>query len=142
MYKSYETYLDREFSVDYWSDEGITQAALILYKFTDKDWDNLVELCKKKPDEWAVRCAETLGDTLNEKAMPILLNLLKVKNDDVRVAALDSIRSFVSGGIDVSTYRDEIVEVINQLRSTENIGAVVTLALNSLDTKLVFVSPR
>ena len=74
--------------------------------------------------------------------MPILLNLLKVKNDDVRVAALDSIRSFVSGGIDVSTYRDEIVEVINQLRSTENIGAVVTLALNSLDTKLVFVSPR
>lgn len=140
MYKIYEAYLDREFSVDYWSDEGITQAALILCKFTDRDWDTLAELCKTKSDEWAARCVETLGDEANEKAMAVLLNLLKSKNDGVRVTVLDTIRSFVSGGINVSACRNEIVEAIKQLREYENIGQVVTLALNSLDAKLLFVS--
>ncbi|QJQ02439.1 hypothetical protein [Herbaspirillum rubrisubalbicans] len=88
MYRLYDEYISRDFSLDYWSDEGISQAALILIKFSDSEWDILAKPCLEKPEKWGVRCAETLGDIESVKALMVLLQLLKSENFDVRVAVL------------------------------------------------------
>lgn len=136
MYGLYDEYIGRELSVDYWSDEGISQAALILVKFTDSDWKILAKLCLSKPEKWGIRCAETLGDIEEAKAFMVLLQLLKSVSADVRVAALDSIRSLMTRGMDISAHVQEISDAVNQIRASESIDHVVDLVLVSLEKKL------
>lgn len=137
MYKIYEEYLDREFSLDYWSDEGISQAVLVLIKFADNDWKILVDSWKTKSDLWILRCAETLGDIADEKALLVLLSFLQLESNEIRVAALGSIRSLISGGVKASNHRDEILRVLKEARAVENSEPIVDLVLNSLEVKLL-----
>ncbi|WP_284079158.1 hypothetical protein [Herbaspirillum aquaticum] len=137
MYRLYDEYIDRDFSSDYWSDEGISQAALILIKFTDDDWDCLAKSCLGKSEKWGIRCAETLGDTEGSKAFIVLLQLLKSERYDVRMAALDSIRSLVESGTDISAGVQEISDAVIQIRVSESVDHVVDLVLVSLQKKLV-----
>lgn len=136
MYKIFEEYLAREFSPDYWSDEGISQAALVLMKFDEGDWEILARARESQPDLWILRCAETLGDIANEKALLVLLNFLQLENNEIRVATLDSIRSLISSGVEISNHRDEILGAINKIREAEKSEPIVDLVLNSLEAKL------
>lgn len=136
MYKLYDEYIGRQFSVDYWSDEGISQAALILVQFDISDWQSLAESCIDKPDGWGVRCAETLCDIADANALMVLLRLLRSGSIDVRVAALDSIRSLMAGGVDVSAFARKISDAVSQVRAFGSIDHVVELILTSLEKKL------
>ncbi|WP_288407009.1 hypothetical protein [uncultured Herbaspirillum sp.] len=137
MYRLYDEYIDRDFSLDYWSDEGVSQAALILIKFTDSDWDILAKLCLSKSEKWGIRCADTLGDIEGSKALIVLLKLLKSVSPDVRMAALDSIRSLMASGTDISAYVQEISDAVISIKASESVDHVVELALVSLEKKLV-----
>lgn len=137
MYKIYEEYLDREFSPDYWSDEGISQAVLVLMKFDEDDWEILAKSRESRPDLWILRCAETLGDIANEKALLVLLGFLQLESDEIRVATLGSIRSLISSGMEISNHRDEILSAINKIKETEKSEPIVDLMLNSLEAKLL-----
>lgn len=137
MYRLYDEYIGSDFSLDYWSDEGISQAALILIKFTDSDWEILAKLCLSKPEKWGIRCAETLGDIEDAKAFMVLLQLLKSVSADVRVAALDSIRFLITRGTDISVHVQEISDAVIQIRASESVDHVVDLVLASLEKKLV-----
>lgn len=92
MYNELENYLSSEFSVDYWSDEGITIAVNTVENFSEDDWKLLVINASKKSPDWQIKLANVLGDFTTEKSMTILIALLGSNNSDVIVAAIDSIR--------------------------------------------------
>lgn len=92
MYNELENYLSSEFSVDYWSDEGITIAVNTVENFSEDDWKLLVINASKKSPDWQIKLANVLGDFTTEKSMTILIALLSSNNSDVIVAAIDSIR--------------------------------------------------
>lgn len=90
MYELYDEYLGRDFSSDYWSDEGISQAGLILSRFTDSDWSALATSCLGKPEKWGIRCAETqeyMDDSANHEIYDV--NTIANYSPDI-VAFLDS----------------------------------------------------
>jgi hypothetical protein len=44
MIAAYAAYLDGDFSLDYWSDEGINHAGFLLKRFTISDWMGFLQL--------------------------------------------------------------------------------------------------
>lgn len=89
----FDEYLELHFLIDYWYDEGVGIAAAMLSRFDDLAWKELSGECSSKSVEWQVRCAEVLDLVVHPVAVDVLLTLLSSQNDDVVVAAADSLRS-------------------------------------------------
>lgn len=138
MFEKYSAYLDGDFSVDYWSDEGIGYATTFLEKFTDSDWDSLKRIVQHKPVPWMIRCAETLGDVGGISSFDVLLELIAVENDEVKISALDSINSRISLGFVIGDSGGKIRSVVNAARGSA--GIVVSMMLDSLE-KTDVISP-
>ena len=79
----------------------------MLVGFSEGDWLDLFAVVDSKSDFWALRLCETLGDSPDERALLVLLKISS-RNGSVIYAALESIRSLISLGLDVSTYADQI----------------------------------
>lgn len=94
MFAEYEDYLRQDFSINFWSDEGICAACEILSKFSDEDWNTLAQRWRGNTNDWKVRCAETIDSHSSQLVMEILLDMLEEADSDVVVAAADSLRSF------------------------------------------------
>jgi len=111
----YSNILDGDYSVDYWSDVGIDEAVKVLKKFESKDWNNLVEKLPNRTTTWQTRCAETLSEASPENAIPILLNMLLSKQQDVLEASLDSLNSFKQFGkhISFSSEQQQLLETVS-----------------------------
>lgn len=134
MFEKYASYLNADFSVDYWSDEGIGYAITLLEKFTDSDWVSLKDMIHNKPIPWLVRCAETLGDVGGVSSFDVLLELIAVQNDEVKISALDSMNSLLSLGFDLGNSAGRIRSSIEAARNSA--GAVASMVLDSLENKL------
>lgn len=93
MFSEFDEYLKLEFLIDYWSDEGINIASAMLEKFMDEDWNKLKNEYQTRTNEWQIKCAEVLDMVNHPISLEILIGLLAAKNDDVVVAAADSLRS-------------------------------------------------
>lgn len=134
MFEKYSTYLDKDFSVDYWSDEGIGCATTFLEKFTDSDWVFLKDVVRHKPVPWMIRCAETLGDIGGGSSFDVLLELIAVESDEVKISALDSMNSRLSLGFALDESAGKIRSAIKAARSSA--GIVASMMLDSLEKKL------
>jgi hypothetical protein len=134
MFEKYSAYLDGNFSVDYWADEGIDHATTILEKFTDSDWVSLKEIVQHKPVDWMIRCAETLGDFGGASSFNVLLELMAVENDEVKMSALDSINSRLSLGAAIGESAEKIRAAIKAARKSA--GIVASIVLDSLEKRL------
>lgn len=134
MFEKYSAYLDGDFSVDYWSDEGIGYATTFLEKFTDSDWISLKGTVQYKPIPWMIRCAETLGDVGGVGSFDVLLELIAVENDEVKISALDSMNSRLSLGFDLGESADRVRSSIKAARSSA--GTVASMVLDSLEKRL------
>ena len=134
MFEKYSAYLDGDFSVDYWSDEGIGYATTFLEKFKDSDWESLKEIVQHKPVPWMIRCAETLGDVGGISSFDVLLELLAVENDEVKISALDSMNSRLSLGLALGDSAGRMRSAIKAARSSA--GSVASMVLDSLEKKL------
>lgn len=93
MFMEFDDYLKLDFLVDYWYDEGMGIASRMLCKFGEQDWTELKEKCLSRLDPWKIRCAEVLELVSHPVSMDILIELLASQDDDVVVAAADSLRS-------------------------------------------------
>ena len=113
MFIKYDQYLSSDFAVDFWSDEGISQAVSFVSNFDDKDWISLYRSIGEKSSSWLVRCAETLGDSVNKNSFDALLLLIQIEDEEVQLAAIDSINSLVSMGFDISQYSASIKPILN-----------------------------
>lgn len=93
MFAEFDDYLHLELLVDYWYDEGLGIASALLSRFDEQDWTELKKVCASRAREWQVRCAEVLDLTDHPVSTEVLIGLLASSNDDVVVAAADSLRS-------------------------------------------------
>ena len=134
MFEKYSAYLDGDFSVDYWSDEGIGYATTFLEKFTDSDWASLKDIIQHKPVSWLIRCAETLDDVGGISSFDVLLELISVENDEVKISALDSVNSRLSLGFALGESAGRIRSAIKVARSSAGIAA--SMVLDSLESRL------
>jgi len=134
MFEKYSAYLDGDFSVDYWSDEGISYATTFLEKFTDSDWDSLKRIIHYKPVPWMIRCAETLGDVGGIISFDVLLELIAVESDEVKISALDSINSRLSLGSALVENVGDVRSAIKAARSSA--GTAASVMLTSLEKRL------
>lgn len=100
MFKEYEFLLDSIGSEDYWSDVGIDIAAYKISQFNNLSWSGLESALLAKSEVWRGRCAESLGDSNDERALRVLLTLLKAGEESVGIHAIESIESvFLAGYI-------------------------------------------
>lgn len=100
MFKEYEFLLDSIGSEDYWSDVGIDIAASKISQFDNLSWNDLESALLAKSEVWRTRCAESLGDSNDERALRVLLTLLKAGEESVVIHAIESIESvFLAGYI-------------------------------------------
>lgn len=134
MFEKYSAYLDGDFSVDYWSDEGIGYATTFLENFTDLDWVALKGIVQHKSVPWMIRCAETLGDIGGIHSFDVLLELIAVENDEVKISALDSVNSRLSLGFVLGDSAENIRSAIKAARSSA--GTVASMVLDSLEKRL------
>jgi hypothetical protein len=134
MFEKYSEYLGGDFSVDYWSDEGIGFATAFLDKFEDSDWISLKGIVQHKPTPWMIRCAETLGDVGGASSFDVLLELMAVENDEVKISALDSINGRLSLGFALGESPEGIRSAIKAARSSA--GPVASMVLDSLEKRL------
>lgn len=93
MFDDFDNYLGLEFLVDYWYDEGVVIASTLLANFDDYAWNELAEKCSLRPVNWQIRCAEVLDLVTHPVSTMVLVKFLSSENDDVVVAAADSLRS-------------------------------------------------
>lgn len=125
MFSEFDNYLNLEFLVDYWYDEGTGIASALLSKFGEQDWKELKDQYAARAEAWQVRCAEVLDLVSHPVSTEILIELLESKSDDVVVAAADSLRS--KGDTQVSA------DSIDRLRSLAERGsAPIKAVLNNL----------
>lgn len=98
MFKEYEFLLDSIGSEDYWSDVGIDIAASKISQFDSLSWGELEYALSVKSGMWRGRCAVSLGDSNDERALRILLALLKAEEESVVIHAIESIESIFLAG--------------------------------------------
>lgn len=98
MFERYETLLATVSSEDYWSDEGIDIAAAHVAQFDSSDWHALESVLLLKSEVWRGRCAESLSDANDDRALRILLKLLKAEEESVVIHAIESIESLMLAG--------------------------------------------
>jgi hypothetical protein len=120
---------------DYWSDVAMTDAIAFLEDFSGAEWAALEIMVAKRPSLWQVACAETLSEVTNTaRCFEVLLRLLRVGNDEVTIAVLDSINALASYGLDVSGYATQLRSAIAHARPSA--GAAVSRMLAALEEKL------
>ena len=134
MFTKYDQYLSSDFSVDFWSDEGISRAASFVSNFDDADWASLYQSIASKSSQWLVRCAETLGDIVDKKSFDALLLLIQIEDKEVQLASIDSINSLASMGFDISQHSKSIEPVLSKLKA--NSGRLAKLVISSLEAKV------
>ena len=99
VFQELDTYLGQEFSVDYWSDEAMLYAYVLVQKMTLTDWEALRTSWQLRPQEWQYRCAEILSQADPQQAMPVLLDMLLTPDGELAVAAADTFRALHVGEI-------------------------------------------
>lgn len=136
MYNELENYLFSEFSVDYWSDEGITIAVNTVGNFSEDDWKLLISNANKKNPDWQIKLANVLGDFTTENSMTILISLLGSNNDEVIEAAIDSIRGMTHLDVLKNAEVRKLISVrTNELKDKNSL--LTNLIINDLKEKLV-----
>ena len=133
MFAEYDRLLGCPFSEDYWSDEGVLLAVNALFDFEGKDWDELANAVPARPVEWLIRCADTLGDVRDDRASGLLIRFLRIENEDLQVASLDSINALSGMGVQFGEHRSELVTAMKHVKTE---GRVVALMMESLLKKL------
>lgn len=136
MYCEFEELLDCKFLPDYWSDEGISQASILLQKFGEDDWVNLQKHCVTKSEDWKIKCAEVLSESDPYKASIILKYLLDEESIAVKIATADAINSLCQdyGESILDGFDKGKIKNLESLYST--LGEIDSIVINSLLSKL------
>lgn len=98
MFGGYDWLLDSIGSEDYWADVGVDVAASKISQFDSLSWTKLESALVVKSGVWRGRCAESLGDSNDKRALRILLVLLKAEEESVVIHAIESIESIFLAG--------------------------------------------
>lgn len=131
-FQELDAYLSQEFSDDYWYDDAKFYACELVKQLTADDWDALKSSWRNRSKQWQERCAEMLdwGDV--RQAVPLLLEMIQVENDDLTLTAADSLSSIGIADLDLAISAD----VLSRLQAVANSGNVAKLIINELLAQL------
>ncbi|MFL1406237.1 hypothetical protein ACJO2E_12920 [Marinobacter sp. M1N3S26] len=124
MYEEYENLLDRNYSPDLWSDEGIGLAVSLLNEFSVADWDALSVSVSKKDVSWKTKCAETLSEANPEYATPILKDMMLTQNNIALEAVVDSLNSFNQDGLNLQLNEHE-KDILLRLSKSSGLASLI-----------------
>ena len=122
-FQKLDMYLSQEFSDDYWSDNAEFCACNLVKQLTCLDWNILHTSWKNRSILWQVRCAEILDWGDINQAIPLLLDMIASENDELTLAAADSLRSLNLVELDFPVCIDEkVLARLQAVKETENIA--------------------
>lgn len=114
MYKELDDYLSLEWSVDHWYDEGCLIAGDILSRFSDNDWNELVDELFNQSVEWQIRLAYCLDQANSKYVIKCLLLLTTIDDDELFFTSMESLRSIAP--FDHTILQDEsVMDKINDV---------------------------
>ena len=93
MYTEVDKVLSEDSSDNYFYDDEFMYIQELISKFTDDDWENLVQNLKNKNDKYKIRLAYCIDEDTGINGFNLLLELLD-GDDEVAEYVIDSLRSF------------------------------------------------
>ncbi|HEY9710607.1 MAG TPA: hypothetical protein V6D48_20525 [Oculatellaceae cyanobacterium] len=127
-FQELDAYLSQDFSDDYWFDDASLYARELVKQLTTEDWNALKSSWQNRSKEWQVRCAEILDWGEARQAVPLLLEMIQVENDELTLTAADSLRSIGVVELDLPVGKD----VLERLQTVAQTGSIAKRIINEL----------
>lgn len=127
-FQELDAYLNQEFSDDYWYDDAKFYACELVKQLTTDDWNALKSSWRNRSKQWQERCAEILDWGDARQAVPLLLEMIQVEDDELTLTAADSLSSIGVVELDLPVGAD----VLSRLQAVAHSGNVAKLIINQL----------
>jgi tetratricopeptide (TPR) repeat protein len=127
-FQELDAYLNQEFSDDYWYDDAKFYACELVKQLTTDDWNALKSSWRNRSKQWQERCAEILDWGDARQAVPLLLEMIQVKDDELTLTAADSLRSIGVAELDLPVAKD----VLERLHTVAQTGNTAKRIINEL----------
>lgn len=101
MFEEFDEYLSQEYNINYWSDDAIDYAYDLIQKMTPSDWNALKSCWRDRPGQWQYYCAQVISRADSGQAIPLLIEMIQIPDDELAVTAADSLRSLDTGELDL-----------------------------------------
>jgi len=131
-FQELDAYLSQDFSDDYWADDASLYACDLVKQLTTDDWNVLHASWRNRSKQWQVRCAEILDWGDKPQAVPLLLEMIQVEDDELTLTAADSLSSIGVAELDLPVSED----VLSRLQAVAHSGNVAKLISNQLLAQL------
>ena len=128
-FQELDAYLSQDFSDDFWSDDASLYARDLVQQLSTEDWNAFKSSWQNRSKEWQIRCAEILdwGEAL--QAVPLLRQMIQVRDDELTLTAADSLRSLV--GV-VNPNLPVSKDVLEHLQAVAQTGNIARRIINDL----------
>jgi tetratricopeptide (TPR) repeat protein len=127
-FQELDAYLNQEFSDDYWYDDAKFYACELVKQLTTDDWNALKSSWRNRSKHWQERCAEILDWGDAPQAVPLLLEMIQVEDDELTLTVADSLSSIGVAELDLPISAD----VLSRLQAVAHSGNVAKLIINQL----------
>lgn len=94
MYTELDDLLEQNTTIDAWYDDGFLIARSILNDFSQNDWNMLKSNLLNKNLEWQKKLAYSISNKIIIDELDILLELLKINNDELTEICIDSLKLY------------------------------------------------
>jgi hypothetical protein len=128
IFQELDAYLSQDFSDDYWADDASLYACELVKHLTTEDWNALKSSWQNRWRHWQVRCAEILDWGEAHQAVPLLLEMIQVGDDELTLTAADSLRSIGAAELDLPVGKD----VLERLQAVAQTGNIAQHIINEL----------
>ncbi len=94
MYTELDDLLNQNTTIDAWYDDGFLIARAMLNDFSENDWNMLKTNIFNKDLEWQKKLAYSISNKIIIDELDILLELLKIRNDELTEICIDSLKLY------------------------------------------------
>ena len=100
-FQELDAYLSQKFSTDYWYNNASLYACELVKQLTTENWNAIHASWRNRSKQWQERCAEILDWGEARQAVPLLLEMIEVEDDELTLTAADSLSSIGVAELDL-----------------------------------------
>ncbi len=114
-----------DYNTDYWADDLILHAHILVESLTDLDWQTLQHIWRSRPPVWQCQLAQVIAWKHEpDKAVPILVPMIEHGDDELSIAAADALRD-LAGQVKASILTQTVRERLKGLAGRSRLSALV-----------------